>query len=131
MTLITGTWLKPDLTPDTGYIRFTLQPAARRSSGEQITCTPVFAVLDETGSISVDVVPDPDLIVDGTAVYHVFEEVGGCTRSWMLALDGGDPVDLPSRYPGDSVSGAAVLPLPGPQGPTGPQGPVGRKQNTL
>ncbi len=135
MTLVTGRWLRPDLQPDVGYVKFTLMPAARDSDGNQITCTSVFAVLDSDGRLSIDLVPDPALVVDGTAVYEVHENVGQCERKWLLVLDGGtDPVDLPSRWPGDTVSGAAVLPVPGPAGepgppgetgPAGPQGPAG------
>lgn len=138
MTLVTGTYLLPGdgAQPASGYIRFTLQPAAMDTSGNQRVCAPVYASLDPaTGSFSIELVPDSDLVVAGDAVYEVAEFVDGCHRApWFLFIADDAPIDLPSRYPGTTVSGAAVLPVPGPQGErgepgdtgaAGPQGPAG------
>ena len=122
MTAVTGRFVDAAGNPAEGYIRFTLHPAAMSTDGEQVTCAPVYGILVD-GALDIDLIPDSDLVVDGTAVYRVDEFITDCRRSWWLVLTDSDPVDLPSRYPGDTVGDVAVVPVPGPQGPVGPVGP--------
>jgi Collagen triple helix repeat (20 copies) len=126
MTTVTGRYVTASMLPASGYIRFTPQPSGLIDTGEQVVCQPVYAMLDTSGSFTIDLVPDDAYVnVDGSAVYEVAEFITDCRRCWYLFLPDDTPVDLPSRYPGDSITGAAVVPVPGPQGDTGPQGPVG------
>ena len=119
MTAVTGTYRDAAGEPSRGYIRFTLHPAAMSSDGEQVTCAPVYGILDSAGFLNIDLIPDSDLVVDGTAVYEVAEFIDDCRRTWWLILTDEEPVDLPSRFPGDTVGDVAILPVPGPRGPQG------------
>ena len=126
MTMITGSYLEPNGDTSTGSVTFTLVPAARDTAGNQRVPSQVRVLLDDTGSFSVDLIPDKDLVdVDGEAQYEVWEQIGRLERKWMLAVRDDDPIDLPSRYPGDVLSPAAVIPVGGPQGPPGRDGSDG------
>ena len=125
MAAVTGTYRDAQGDPASGYIRFTLKPPALTVDGDQVVCSPVYAILDPAGHLAIDLIPDSELVVDGVAVYEVAEYLDGCHRTWHLALVDDQPVDLPSRYPGDPAGDVAVLPVPGPRGPEGERGPQG------
>jgi len=126
MTTVAGTYLTASGQPASGYIRFTPMPSGLLDTGEQVTCQPVYAMLDTSGSFTIDLFPDDDYInLTGESVYEVAEFITDCRRCWYLFLADDTAVDLPSRYPGDSAGSAAILPVPGPQGPEGAEGPQG------
>ena len=61
MAVVSGTYLRPGDgdAPASGYIRFTLQPGALDTAGNQRTTGPVYASLDPaTGTFTIDLVPD-------------------------------------------------------------------------
>ena len=116
MTLVTGNYIRPDGSFPRGEVRFTLVPAALKTSGEQVTAGGVVALV-RGGWIGIDLVPDPDLLVQGTAYYTVHERVGSLDREWTLVVDGSGPIDLPAMYPGPSV-GTGVAMISGPALPT-------------
>jgi len=126
MTVVAGTYQRPDGLPDYGWVQFALVPPARLDDGTQVTSSAVRVSLDASGSFTVDLVPDPDLRgVDGTAVYEVTEHVGGLERCWLLAVTDDNPIALPDRYPGTALSPSPVVPVPGDKGDKGDQGDQG------
>lgn len=115
MTLVSGTYTRPAGQPDTGRVTFTLVPPAIDDTGDQRTPGSETVLLDATGSFSVDLVPDSDLVnlTEGSAVYAVREQVGAMDRAWFVILTDDVPVDLPSRYPGSEGWDGAILPVGG------------------
>ncbi len=131
MAQVTGRFIRADGEPAGGYIRFTPMPPGVLATGEQVVAQPVYAMLDAAGQVSVDLVPDSAYInLDGSSVYEVAEYLTDSRRRWHLHIATDQPVDLPSRYPGDHAPTAAILPLPGPQGAPGPQGEPGPRGET-
>lgn len=135
MTTVSGTYLVADDTPARGEVVFQLTPPAMDVDGNQRTSEPVRAPLDNLGAFTVDLIPDPDLVVDGQALYVVTENVSGLNgRTWNLLVDGAPIDQLGDLYPGTALAPGAVVPVPGPVGPqgatgatgaTGPTGPTG------
>jgi hypothetical protein len=129
MITISGTYADPSdaAVPAAGQVSLLLDPQDRTDDLVQRTQGPLTAVLDDTGSFSLDV-PDSSSFSAGESQWHVRESISGLTRVWTLhlaAADDGRKVDLPSRYPGLDEQRYAVLPLPGPEGPAGPEGAPG------
>lgn len=108
MVTVTGTFLLPDGTPDTGSVRLSIaSPAILRDTDPAlITAAEVRADLDEHGQISLDVVPsdDPGWATEDPVPYRVAIRTGGmradylalvvgdCDLADLIALDG--PVEV-------------------------------------
>jgi hypothetical protein len=123
MITISGTYADPSdaAVPAAGQVSLLLDPQDRTGDLVQRTQGPLTAVLDDTGTFTLQV-PDSSDFSAGESQWHVRESVSGLTRVWTLHLaasDDGQEVDLPSRYPGLDEQRYAVLPLPGPEGPAG------------
>jgi hypothetical protein len=83
-TTVIASYIKPDGTPEMGYVEFSLTvPAYQDTLDKTVTRTPVRAELDEAGHISVDLEPtsgaDSDFVVTGLSykVVETFTDVRG------------------------------------------------------
>lgn len=83
-TTVTGTWLKPNGDPANGRVTLRLVAATYHDGLDAIfPQTPVTAVLDETGAISIELEPTSGVDADFDATdmtYEVIEKIAGAQR---------------------------------------------------
>ncbi len=127
---LTGTYLKPDGSPERGKVL--LAPAvAISSSSSTVLPTPSSVRLDSSGSFSIalEATDDASWAPDGWTWKIVEKIEGGRTFYFELPEDDGGDIDLadvtPLYTPPAVVSFAGPRGLTGTTGATGPTGPTG------
>lgn len=126
MSTVTATYTDTQGNPMVGTVY--ISPAARAGNGEPpaiVVEKRVWADLDVSGSISIDVIPsdDPGWLIDGEMPYLVEERLSGLPfRAYWIGVPetGVDLADVQQVDPE-----VAYVPVPGADGPPGPQGEPG------
>jgi lysophospholipase L1-like esterase len=122
LVTVTGTFKKPDSTPASGFVTFTPAPpvVADTSNDSLVVADTVAAVLDNTGSFSVQVASSTDTNLSPHGwTYTVHENIEGVApRTYSVDIAGPGPVNLFDLAPVPQVLGGLRL-IPGPQGPQG------------
>lgn len=131
LVTVTGTYKKPDGTAASGFVTFTPAPqiVADTSNDTLVVADTVSAVLDSTGSFSVQVASSTDTNLSPHGwTYTVHENIEGVApRTYSVDIsDATSPVNLFDLAPVPQVLGGLRL-VPGPQGAQGIQGPAGNE----
>ena len=133
MGTLVGTYTTPDGVPCRGQVTFALTARVPdRTAPVVVVNDPVSAVLDDTGSFTVDLraTDDPQFAVAGDLAYYVSELTNyRRAATYWIQLTGAGPWNIADvatyAAPPGTVSIPGVDGPPGPQGPPGEQGPPG------
>lgn len=119
MVTLTGTFLLPDGTPDTGSVRLQVaSPAVLRDADPAlITAAQVVCELDETGAIEAELVPsdDPGWATEDPVPYLLRIRTTGLRADYHALLLSPGPVDVADLVALDGL--IEVVAVPGPPGP--------------